>query len=880
MLSRVFAALAPRSAPAPHREADDRMRRYEWLASDGRDAIVEIGVAGRIAFASPNVEAISGHPASSVIGRSIFDYVHADDIPNVVDRLHQAFTEGVLPELRFRFKRADGVYRWLEVYGRSLRRSPMDVRILAAARDITDRYLAEEAARSSEERLMLHVAQTPVGVIGWDAGGRIVEWNPAAETIFGFARDEAIGRIGSTIILPPERRGHWGWTADSWDGEVHSRRTTLEACTRDGRRIICDWHDAPLVASDGSIIGMTSIVEDVTDRLHAQEILRDSEAAIRSLYELTSAHHMDFHGKVEAVVAMGCAFFRLPSGIVAKLDGDRFEIAASHNAHDRFRRGMVLPKASMFSATVLERNETIAIDCASAETWGDHPALRDQGLEVFIGTPVTVGGVTYGVISFAGTSLRSHAFSVADKDFLRLMAQWVGLAIERIHVEEELRHRAVHDALTGLPNQRLLKDRLGVALAHARRSGRPVAVCFLDLDRFKNVNDTLGHRIGDCLLKEVTARLQSCLREGDTLARLGGDEFVVLLPEVLDASAACDVAQRLLDSLKRPVFVEEQEMFVTASIGIALYPGDGDDVDTLVKHADRAMYRAKELGRDSYQLAAATDGLGGERFSLETALRHAVDNGELHVEYQPQIDIASGSLIGFEALVRWHHSQRGLVPPSDFIPLAEETGLIVGIGAWVIEQACRQAAAWRRMGFPDFRMAVNVSPRQFRHKSFVDSVTALLDSHGLDPSLLEIELTESVTMQAGEAELEALQRLKFVGVRLAIDDFGTGYASLSNLKRFPIDAVKVDRSFVRDCLNSTDDAAIVKAVVSMGKALRLQVIAEGIETKEQLAFLQLLGCDAAQGYLIGRPAPPSEIERAVAARSSLRELVAPTNPAA
>lgn len=865
---------------APSRIEPGAADQDRFLATGGRDVLFELGPDGRCVYASPNVESIAGYAVDSLVGRRLFDFIHDDDEVAVTNAFVTALTDGRSHELQFRLRTAVGDYRWFEGYGRSVSRSPFTINVIAVARDITDRRRAEEAALRSEQRLSLHVEQSPLAVIGWDPDGKLVEWNPAAEAMFGYARDEAIGRDGTALLMPNAGREQWHSFARRSRRDGRPRQSTLENRTKDGRKLLCEWHDSPLIGVDGSLIGVTSIVADATERLHAQELLRDSEAAIRSLYELTSAQEMELPEKITAVLAMGTTFFRVRSGIVARVVGDDFEIVAAHEAPNGLERGALRPMNSMFSASVVDRDEMVVIDHASREGWQKHPALAQQGLETFIGTPVRVAGSLYGVMSYASAAPRVHPFTESEKDFLRLMAQWVGLAIERIQVEEELRHRALHDALTGLPNQRLLEDRLQVAIAQSKRSNRPVGICFLDLDRFKVVNDTLGHRIGDGLLKEVTGRLAGCLREGDTLARLGGDEFVIVLPDLQDSDAACDVAQRLLDSLSQPIFVDRQEMFVTASIGVTTYPVDGSDVETLIKNADRAMYRAKELGRDAYQLYSATDGFSDQRFEMETALRHAVKNGELVLHYQPQVDLASGEVIAVEALVRWNHPELGLVSPVDFISLAEETGLIVPIGAWVIEEACRQSAAWRRLGFPEMRVAVNVSARQFRQKSFVETVAAVLRENALDPSTFEIELTESVTMHAGEAELDTLQRLKFLGVRLAIDDFGTGYASLSNLKRFPIDTVKVDRSFVRDCLNSTDDAAIVKAVVSMGQALRLQVIAEGVETKEQLAFLQLLGCSGAQGYLIAKPCAPADFERFVAERWAAKgRMITPTSAA-
>jgi diguanylate cyclase (GGDEF)-like protein/PAS domain S-box-containing protein len=892
IMARVLSAYAklvsrwPRRSNADEPSAREELaelqavdERYRWFLAGSRDWLFEVGLDGRYRYASPNCATFSGYEPSDLVGKSIFDFLHPDDCSSVMAIVMTAVSGDRTMEFSARYLTKDGRYRWFEGKGHPRKRSTFDIRFVIVAHDVTDRRAAEEAARESEARLLLHVEQTPVAVIRWDAEGKVVDWNPAAESIFGYTRDEVIGQDGIALLMPEAVRRTSAVLAEQ-SGDETSRRTH-ENITKDGRRIICEWSDTRIVAADGSVAGVTSIVQNVTDRVHAQEALRDSEAAIRSLYEVTSAPHIDFHEKVDAVLTMGCAFFHLPMGVISLVKGDELEVLAAEFPGDRLRRGARFPLASMYSGRIVAEGETLAIHNGTKEDWTAVPAAHDEfGLQSFIGTPVRVKGEIYGTIAFGGKDARRLPFTETEIDFIRLIAQWLGLAMERQAVEEELRHNALHDALTGLPNQRLFYDRLQVAMVQAKRTGDKLAVCFVDLDRFKVVNDTLGHRIGDALLKEVAARLALTLREGDTLARLGGDEFVVLLPQVTDTNAASKIAQRLLESLQHPVTVDNRELFVTASVGVSLYPDSGLDPESLVKNADHAMYRAKEIGRDTYQVYAAKDGEANEMLALETSLRRAIKNDELRLFYQPQIELASGKIVSVEALVRWQHPERGLVPPLDFIPLAEETGLILPIGAWVIGEACRQIAQWQRLGFPPVRVAVNVSARQFRHKSFVESVQSVLEANGVEPSQLEIELTESVTMYAGEAELQALARLKFLGVRLAIDDFGTGYASLSNLKRFPIDVVKIDRSFVNDCLNSTDDAAIVKAVVSMGHALHLQVVAEGVETREQMAFLQLLGCDGAQGYLIGAPMPADKFERLVAQRTGALESLNHPNSAA
>ena len=438
----------------------------------------------------------------------------------------------------------------------------------------------------------------------------------------------------------------------------------------------------------------------------------------------------------------------------------------------------------------------------------------------------------------------------------------------RKEMEARLAHLANHDPLTGLPNRHLLADRLGQALISAARHGRAAGALFLDLDRFKVINDSLGHSAGDRLLKAVAERLQDGVREGDTVARLGGDEFVMILDDMAQPQDAALVAQKILESFVQPFHVEipeaggAQEFFFTTSIGISLYPSDGEDVDTLLKNADTAMYRAKERGGNSYQFfTPEMDLRARKRLSLESALRNALERREFVLHYQPQIDLATQRVIGVEALLRWNHPERGLVAPADFIPLLEETGLIVPVGEWVLREACTQATAWRAAGLPPLRVAGNLSARQLRHECFADTVAAALADTGMDPGDLELEITESAVMQQVEASIETLSRIHALGVRLSMDDFGTGYSSLSHLKLLPIDAVKIDRSFVHDIPGDEDDTAIVQAIIVLARTLRLDVIAEGVETKEQLAFLRAHGCDAMQGYLFSRPLPAEALRR-------------------
>jgi diguanylate cyclase (GGDEF)-like protein len=423
----------------------------------------------------------------------------------------------------------------------------------------------------------------------------------------------------------------------------------------------------------------------------------------------------------------------------------------------------------------------------------------------------------------------------------------------------QVTHSAEHDFLTGLPNRMLLNDRVSQAVALARRHGKQVALLFLDLDGFKHINDSLGHAIGDKLLQSVTRRLLDCARDSDTVSRQGGDEFIVLLSEILHPEDAAVAARRMLTAVAECHSVEHHDLHVTTSIGISVYPEDGPDVATLVQNADTAMYQAKENGRHSYQyFKPVMNARAVERQSIEENLRRALQRGEFTVHYQPKINCRSGAITGAEALIRWAHPKQGLIAPSQFIPVAEDSGLILPIGNWVLREACKQARAWLDAGLPATTMAVNVSAIEFRGDGFLDGLFSILDETGLPPDLLELELTESVLMKHPESASAILQTLRRRGVQVAVDDFGTGYSSLSYLRRFQIDAIKIDQSFVGAITTAASDTSIVTAVISMGRSLKLRVVAEGVETLEQSTFLRAHECDEAQGFYFSRPVLPGQ----------------------
>jgi diguanylate cyclase (GGDEF)-like protein len=436
----------------------------------------------------------------------------------------------------------------------------------------------------------------------------------------------------------------------------------------------------------------------------------------------------------------------------------------------------------------------------------------------------------------------------------RMATRTARMAASLQKVNAELKHMVLHDPLTRLPNRLLLEDRIGQAIGACRRSGARCAVLFVDLDRFKSVNDSLGHFAGDELLRAMAERLRAAMRAEDTVSRLGGDEFVVLLRQIERDEDAEVVARKILEVAGLPFPVNGRELSVTASIGAAIFPDHGSTAQMLISNADAAMYHVKKSGRNALQVfSASMSTFFPDRLALENDLRHALERRELELYYQPKVDVNSGSVTGMEALVRWRHPQRGLISPADFIPLAEETGMIIPLGQWVLREACRQNKAWQSEGLRPLRIAVNISGTQLRHDGFVDQVALALRETGLEPRYLEIEITESVVMQNAATSVAMLDRLSRMGVHLAVDDFGTGYSSLSYLKRFPLNTLKIDSSFVRDLLTDRNGAVIVEAIIVLAHSLKLEVVAEGVEEQAQLQFLQSLGSDQYQGFLHSRP---------------------------
>jgi diguanylate cyclase (GGDEF)-like protein len=531
------------------------------------------------------------------------------------------------------------------------------------------------------------------------------------------------------------------------------------------------------------------------------------------------------------------------------------------------------PQGKGLLGVMVQENISLRLDDMTQDPHNvDFPAHHPP-MKTLLAVPISHHGRVYGQV-YLSDKEGGEPFSENDEELALSFARSLSLVLDNTRKMEEVKqvrqsldYMAHFDTLTDLPNRTLLKDRAQQAISHAQRNGSMVGILFLDLDNFKVVNDAIGHTLGDVLLKKVAHRISDCLRDGDTIARLGGDEFIVMMPDISDTQDAAKTASKILESLTLPLAIDQHEVFVSISIGISIYPDNSQNMDGLLADADGAMYHAKKLGKNNYQFFTPEMNRSAQNYmKLEKHLRRALEQNEFALYYQPQVDIETGVTIGVEALIRWFSPELGMIAPEDFIPLAEETGLIVPIGAWVLKTACTQARFWQQNGLP-VRVAVNLSSRQFhqiqnqqqsRHL-LLDTVMNVLDETCLPPDLLELEITEGILMQHLDTTMELLNTLKNAGVRLSVDDFGTGYSSLNYLKRFPIDSLKIDKSFVNDITTDPSDRAIIAAITVMAQQLKLEVVAEGVESMAQLEFLRELRCHYVQGYYFSKPLPADEV---------------------
>lgn len=669
-----------------------------------------------------------------------------------------------------------------------------------------------------------HLCALPLALVVVDLSDQLtmLEWNSQAEIIFGYQQAEIVGKSPYDLIIPSSQREQ----LQNLVGEVIAARGPIRIMlcnvTKDRRRICCEWILSAIPDPTGRIVRIMAVVQDITQRLIAEE-----RASLWSAVLEQTSEGIMVCGPRLRILAVNAAFETITGFCERDAVGKSPRLLHSGRQNRAYY-------AKMWQS-INAHGEW------SGEIWN----RRKNGEEYVQWLTV-----------------------IAVRNQSDLITHYVGTftdITQRKRAEARARYLSLHDALTDLPNSLLVTQRLKAFIEAARRSREKIAVLCIDLDRFKNINDSMGRRAGDILLQMVAQRISAAVRHTDFVARLTADEFFVVLPALLDPNDAAGIAQKVLDAIHQPMQLAGQELIVSASVGICIFPDDGADADALVGNATAAMDRAKRDGRDAFQFyRREINELAAESLRTETALRLAIERNELVLHYQPQVDLSSGAIVGAEALVRWNRPGIGLVPPAEFIPMAEERGLIISLGRWVVAEACRQIHEWDVHGATPIVVAINISASEFHQAGFVDHLASEMQRHTVAPARLELELTESIAVTNVSATVETLQRLHRMGIRLALDDFGTGYSSLSYLSRFPVDRIKIDQSFVREMTARPEAMQIVRAIIALARSFAMKVIAEGVETAEQATALQAEHCDELQGYLASVPLPAEQFAELLA----------------
>ena len=829
--------------------------RYRSLVESAHDLIC-VCESGEITFINTaGATILHEKEPAMLIGRKLQTLLHPDYHPVLDEGLGGLSNElsslsGTGSSMPLKFVRVDGEVIDVEVAVIPFGAPGEDVFMLEA-RDITQRLRSTETLREREQRLNGVLNTVADAIITINENGLIQSFNPAAERIFGYGVGEILGQNVKILVPKPHRGKHDSYLKNYHKtGErkiIGQTNREVEGQRKDGSLFPMELSVTEMLL--GNIRLFTGIVRDITVRKNAQQELRHAYDLLEIRVEERTQELTEEIG----VRRRAEEKLRLAAEVIANLTeavvivDKRFRVTAINPAFSEitgYRESDVLGRMPPFYISLKKDKalfERMWKEINTKGRWeGEYWHKKKNGAKIAVRLSVSV---------------------IADEEnkVLQYAAVLTDIS-KRKQDEERIYYQANYDALTELPNRSLFHDRLNLGLSAMSRQDRKLGLMFIDLDGFKLVNDTLGHDIGDLMLQEAAIRLKKCIRSGDTVARLGGDEFTVIMPSLTDPRNATMLAQRILDTLAKPFFLQGHESFISGSIGVTIFPDDAAGVSDLIKNADAAMYHAKELGKANFQFF--TPEMNAEvkkRLVLKNGLSKALKKGEFQLHYQPKLEIGTNKITGVEALMRWHNADLGLISPVTFIPVLEETGMVVEVGEWALRTACKQHKTWLAQGLPPIRIAVNLSARQLREVSFVPMMEKVLKQSRVSADSLEIEITESMLMTDSAKAVIALDELHDMGLHVAMDDFGTGYSSLSYLKKFPIDTIKIDRSFVADIATDEDDAEIIKTIINMGRTLNRKVVAEGVETKEQLKILKQYQCDEIQGYFFSPPKPSEEI---------------------
>ena len=813
------------------------------LANSSTDLIC-LCRGGKVVFLNDTGRRMVGRKrGATAIGTPFAQLIHPDDATIARDLLARKVLEGKPLALRL----APGNRPEIEVEAFSLTFGEGNSNVIIQARDMTGRVSRAENAFDSEQRLRDVMNSVADGIIAIDDKGRIVSFNPAAERIFGYCARDVVGKSLGLLHPRVDRRGGKGLIRRHLENERRKPAEFLRGedigRRKDGTRFPMEITVSEIRRNEQKMF--TAVVHDMTERTEAETALRQARAAFEdSVEERTKKLTREAAERRRAEESLRLAAKVIETTNEAVLIADaNFRVTSVNPAFTEitgYQSDEVSGKKPTF-LTALRKDKALfakmQADMEKQGHWeGEFWNKRKNGEDY---------------------AQRLSISAITDETGkVQQYAALIGDITKRKQDEERILYQANYDSLTGLPNRTLFLDRLNMSLSRMKRGKGKLGLMFIDLDGFKLINDTLGHELGDLLLQEAAKRLNQCVRQGNTIARLGGDEFTVIMPDLEDPRDGSMVAQRILDTLAKPYNLAGHEAFISGSIGITVYPDDGDTASHLLRNADAAMYRAKEQGKANYQyFTADLNKEVKERLVLKNSLIKARQNDEFSLHYQPRLEIRSGLITSIEALMRWSNRDFGAISPAKFIPVMEETGMVMEIGEWVIRTACTQYQEWRGEGLAPLRVAVNLSARQLREPNFVSVVERVLKQTGADPEALEIEITESMLMSDSTNSVVALGTLHDMGIHISMDDFGTGYSSLNHLKRFPIDTIKIDGSFVADIESNPDEIEIIKAIITMGHSLNRRVAAEGVETEVQLSILREYECDEVQGYYLCPPKP-------------------------